>query len=359
MSTQFHSLKIEKIEKLTDDAIAVIFDVPQELKEVFTYKQGQYLTLSASIDNTDVRRAYSICAGVGEQQLKVGIKRIDEGVFSTFANHEFKVGMSVDVMPPQGEFSTELTSQSHKNYLFVAVGSGITPILSHIKSVLALEKGAKATLIYGNKTSQTAMFYEELSLMNASSNNAFKQIDIYSQQTDIEAILSGRVGAQKLIDLNGSNLIDLNAFTDAFLCGPQSMVKEVVDCLKTFAIKDKNIFYELFFVEPPVKKEGVLEGDSESSSDVTSQVTVTADDETVTFSLSTSGDYILDVAMEKGLDLPYSCQSGVCASCRAKVIEGKVTMDVNHSLSDEEVDEGYVLTCQSRPVSDVVKIEFE
>jgi len=359
MSSKFYSLTILTVEQLTDDAIAITFDVPSHLQEKFSFKQGQHLTLKAMINEREVRRSYSICSSVVEQQLQIAIKHIEGGSFSTFANNEFKEGMAVEVMPPQGHFFTELSPQSKNNYLFIAVGSGITPIISHIQSIIAVEKNADVTLIYGNKTPASTMFDDKLTLISQANAERFKQINIYSQAQQVNELLNGRICTQKIIDFNTAALINISSFTDVFLCGPPSMITELITCLKTYGVTDENIFYELFYLDASDKAANEVDLPSSVENDTLSRVTVTSNSSSTTLLISKIGDNILDATIDQGADLPFACKVGVCASCKAKVMQGDVKMDVNHSLTEEEVEEGFILVCQSHPVSDEVAIDFD
>jgi len=359
MSSQFYSLTISTVEQLTDDAIAVTFDVPIHLQDKFTFKQGQHLTLKVKINDEEVRRSYSICSGIVEQQLQIAIKKIEGGCFSTFANKKFKVGMSVEVMPPQGHFFTELDHQANKNYLLIAVGSGITPIISHIESILFVERNARVTLIYGNKAKASTMFDDKLSKITQEYYGRFQRIDVYSQEEQKNKLMNGRVSAKKLIDFNEAKLITISAYSDVFICGPQSMISELVDSLKTYGITDEQLFYELFYLEDSQSDDSETLVSSSTDNDLISEVMVKSNSSNTIFLLSKAGDNILDAAMAQGTELPFACKVGVCASCKAKVIHGKVEMDVNHSLTEEEVEEGFILVCQSHPASEEVTIDFD
>jgi len=359
MSSKFYFLTISMVEQLTDDAISITFDVPRHLQEKFAFKQGQHITLKAMINDKEVRRSYSICSGVVEQQLQIAIKRIEGGCFSTFANKEFVVGIPVEVMPPQGHFFNELSPQSKNNYLFIAVGSGITPIISHIQSILDTEKNAGITLIYGNKTPESTMFDEKLTLISQVNTERFKRINIYSQALQINELLNGRICAQKFNDFDKALLINISSFTYVYLCGPANMITELITCLKTYGVTEDRIFYELFYLDDSNNTVNQTDLSSSVENDTLSQVTVISDSSSTTFALSKIGENILDATIELGADLPFACKVGVCASCKAKVMQGEVKMDVNHSLTEEEVQSGFILVCQSHPVSDEVTIDFD
>lgn len=360
MSTEFYSLTISQVERLTKDAVALTFDVPAELKETFKYTQGQHLTLKADINGEDVRRSYSICSPVQEQTLQVGIKAIEGGLFSNYANTELKAGMSLEVMPPQGHFFTEINADNEKRYLFLAVGSGITPNLSHIRSILANEPKSKVTLVYGNKSTHLMMFREKLCFVKNQYIDRFEQINLFTREENEAELLNGRITGQKLIDLDGAKIIEIGAFSDVFLCGPESMINDIKACFKHWGFNDEQIHYELFFsgsaaqaAQENKARRAQMYGEKMAN------VSVKVAGRKTFIDLAMGGDNILEAAMEQGADLPFSCKGGVCATCKAKVLKGKVEMDLNHSLTEQEVAEGYILTCQSHPVSEEVEIDFD
>ena len=360
MSTEFYPLTLSSVERLTKDAVALSFNLPAALKTKFIYQQGQHLTLKADINGEDVRRSYSICSSVVEQKLQVAIKRIDEGLFSNFANDELQKGMTLDVMPPQGHFYTELSASNENHYLFLAVGSGITPILSHIRSILALEPKAKVTLIYGNKSTPLMMFREKIAFIKNENIERFEWVNLFTREEHEAQLFNGRISAQKLIDLDQAKVIELKAFSDVFLCGPEEMINEVVTALKFWKFDEANIHYELFFSGSAASDIANKKAKrAQEYGEKISTVSVKVAGRKTFIDLAMGGDNILDAAMEHGADLPFSCKGGVCATCKAKVISGKVEMDVNHSLTEQEVAEGMILTCQAHPVSESVEIDFD
>ncbi|MFT4925354.1 MAG: ring-1,2-phenylacetyl-CoA epoxidase subunit PaaE [Phenylobacterium sp.] len=360
MSTEFYPLTISAVERLTKDAVALSFAVPDELKDKFHYIQGQHLTLKADINGEDIRRSYSICSSVQDQQLKVGIKRIDGGVFSNYANETLKKGMTLEVMPPQGHFFTELDPQQQKHYLFMAVGSGITPNLSHIRTILATEPKAKVTLLYGNKSTPLMMFREKLCFIKNQYMNRFEQINLFTREENEAELFNGRISAAKLVALDTARVIEIKAFDEVFLCGPEEMINEVAEAFKSWDFADDHVHYELFFAGSALKNAEQNQAKrAERFGEQISSVSVKVAGRKTFIDLAMGGDNILDAAMEHGADLPYSCKGGVCATCKARVIKGKVEMDYNHSLTEQEVADGYILTCQSHPVSAEVEIDFD
>ncbi|MET1254257.1 1,2-phenylacetyl-CoA epoxidase subunit PaaE [Aliikangiella maris] len=361
MNTEFHSLVIKAVEPLTKDSVAITFDVPPELADTFYYIQGQHLTLKTTIDGQDIRRSYSICQSAQAQRLQVAVKRIEQGIFSNFANEQLKPGMALDVMPPQGHFYTEVDAKQEKHYLFIAVGSGITPILSQIQTLLNAEPLSQVTLIYGNKSTPHMMFREKLSFIKNHDMQRFQWINLFTQEENEAELFNGRLSSEKLSALSHAKLIDLSSIDDVFLCGPEEMINEVVAYLKQQQnFTEDNIHYELFFAGAALNKARQnQQARAEKFGGKVAKVSVKVAGRKTTLALAADGKNILDAAMENGADLPFSCKGGVCATCKAKVIKGEVEMDMNHSLTEQEVAEGMILTCQAHPVSDEVEVDFD
>jgi len=360
MSTEFHPLTIAAVERLTKDAVAVTFDVPEQLKKEYQYIQGQHLTLKADIDGQDIRRSYSICCGVDQQKLQVGIKRIEDGIFSNYANNELKVGMTLEVMPPQGHFYTELDENNAKHYLFVAVGSGITPNLAHIESILVAEPNSRVTLIYGNRSTPLMMFREKLSFIKNENMQRFHWVNLFSREENEAELFNGRISVAKLEALDSAKVIELKKFDDIFICGPEDMIKNVSESLENIGYNKDQIHYELFYsasAEDKAKESQAKRAEKFGSK--IANVSVKVAGRKTFVELPMGGDNILDAAMEAGADLPYSCKGGVCATCKAKVIKGEVEMDMNHSLTEGEVAEGMILTCQAHPITEEVEVDFD
>lgn len=360
MSTEFYPLTIANVERLTKDAVALTFDLPDDLKETFKYIQGQHLTLKADIDGEDIRRSYSICSSVQAQTLQVGIKTIDGGIFSNYANKTLKAGMTLEVMPPQGHFYTDINEGNEKHYLFIAVGSGITPNLSHIRSILAAEPKSKVTLLYGNRSTPMMMFRENLSFLKNQYIDRFEQVNLFTKEEHEAQLFNGRISGQKLIDLDGAKVIQIKDFSNVFLCGPEQMINDIAGCFKHWGFSDEQIHYELFFSGSAAEAaEQSKARRAEQYGEKTASVSVKVAGRKTFVDLAMGGENILEAAMENGADLPFSCKNGVCATCKAKVLKGKVEMDLNHSLTEQEVAEGYILTCQSHPISEEVEIDFD
>ena len=360
--TQFYPLKIAEVRPETDSAACFSFAVPSELKEKFQFIQGQFLTLRAMIDGEEVRRSYSICSGVNDGHLRVGIKRVRNGQFSNFANDTFKVGTAVDVMPPQGSFHTPLDATATKNYMCIAVGSGITPILSILKTILSTEPQSKVTLIYGNQRSNSVMFRDDLSFVKNRYMNRFQWINIMSKEDQGADLLSGRIDNEKGAALHKAGLIDISNTDDVFICGPESMMSEVSRGFRRSGLSEDNIHYELF-ASSAEDSAAMLERSKQRieayGEEKVCSVTVIADSRSTSFDLATVGENILDAGMDHGMELPYACKAGVCSTCKAKLVSGKVEMDLTHGLEKHEIEAGYILTCQAHPVSDEVVVDFD
>lgn len=357
---QFHALTVADVAPETDNAIKVSFEVPADLSDTFKYKQGQYLTLESEVEGETVRRSYSICSGINDPAPQVAIKRVEGGVFSNFANDCLKRGDTVQVMPPQGSFYTDLDPAQQRNYLFIASGSGITPVVSNIKSILESEPESKVTLLYGNQRTNTMMFRETLSFLKNRYMTRFLWVNILSREDQGCDVLNGRLNNRKGGELN-QQLIDLSSFDEYFICGPESMISEVSRGLRSVGVGEENIHYELF-ASSAEDARAVVEKHHARAKEYggkTSDVTVMMDGRASNFELNADGENILDAGINQGLDLPYSCKGGVCSTCKCKLVEGEVDMDITHGLEAGEVENGFILACQAHPISDKVVVDFD
>ncbi|GLQ06657.1 1,2-phenylacetyl-CoA epoxidase subunit PaaE [Sneathiella chinensis] len=357
--TPFHPLEIIDVRRETEEAISVAFRVPEALREAYVYYPGQHLTLKARVDGEELRRSYSICSSLKEQNLRVVIKQIEGGTFSTFANRMFQKGQIVDVMVPQGRFFTRLMPDHKKRYLFVAAGSGITPIYSLLKSVLEEEPESSVTLVYGNRRASSVVFLEALEDLKNQYAERVNLIYIMSREPQDIPLFNGRIDRAKCAELFSGPLAG-EPFDEVFLCGPEQVITEVRDYLLEEGMAPARIHFELFVTDT------VREAAARAPEDIHKfdtgperQVTVILDGRRTDVGIPAEGVSILDAALEAGVDLPYACKGGVCCTCRAKVVEGDVRMDVNYALDDDEVEDGYVLTCQSHPLSDGVVVDFD
>lgn len=354
----FHSLTIKEVRPETRDAISLAFDLPEALKDAYNFKQGQYLTLRTQINGEEVRRSYSICTGINDNDLRVAIKQVPGGLFSTYANERLKAGQAIDVMPPQGRFYTELDPEHEGHYLGVAAGSGITPILSIIKSTLETEPKSHFTLFYGNRATISTLFREQLSDLKNRYMNRLNLVFIFSREQQEIDLYNGHINAEKCNELFAQWVKPAN-LSAAFICGPQIMTETVRDSLQQHGMNKDKIHFELFTPAggTPVAREDRAE--TKIDPEVVSNITVIYDGRALGFELVRNSKSILEAGNEIGADLPYSCKAGVCSTCRAKVVEGEVDMDVNYALEDYEIEAGYVLSCQCYPVSDKVVLDFD
>jgi len=360
--TSFYSLSISDVKPETETAVCVTLAVPEALEEKFRFSPGQFLTLKANINGEEVRRSYSICSGVNDGHMRVGIKRVNNGLFSNYANDNFKRGDSIEVMPPQGNFCTPLHEDQKKSYMCLAVGSGITPMLSIIKSVLSTEPHSQVTLIYGNRRSNSVMFKEELSFVKNAYLERFQWINIMSMEDQGSELLNGRIDNKKGYLLQKNRLIDINKTDEAFICGPESMMSEISRGFRIEGLEDTQIHYELFASsseDSQVRMDKAHQRVQEYGEEKTSRVTLKADGRAIQFDLAAVGENILDAGMNNGVELPYSCKAGVCSTCKCKLVEGQVDMDVTHGLEPHEIEAGYILSCQAHPISDKVVVDFD
>lgn len=358
MSIHFHALKVKAVKKETSDCVSVVFDVPEHLKETFRFTQGQSLTMRTMLHGEEVRRTYSICSSPLEEQLKVAIKKVEGGLFSNFANDVLKAGDVLDVMPPIGRFYTTLNAVNKKNYIGFAAGSGITPLLSIIKTTLATEPESSFTLVYGNKNRSSIIFFEELEGLKNKYINRFNLIHILSREKTDADLNFGRITKDKCNELFGK-LLNLKTADEFFICGPEDMIFSVKEFLESNRIAEKNIHFELFTTPGQSKKYEVRSTKYETEGPQ-SNIKVRLDGRSFEFSIPfNSNTTILDAAMQQGADVPYACKGGVCCTCKAKLLAGEVQMDVHWGLEQEEIEQGYILTCQAHPVTANVTVDFD
>ncbi|MEL0614917.1 1,2-phenylacetyl-CoA epoxidase subunit PaaE [Marinomonas arenicola] len=352
----FHTLTVRDLRRETRDAISMAFDVPAELEEAFRFKQGQFLTLRSTIDGEEVRRSYSICSGVDDGEIRVAIKRVPGGVFSSYANEQLQVGDSIEVMPPLGSFYTELDPNRSGNYLLVAAGSGITPILSIAKTTLAAEPKSQVTILFGNRATSSTMFREQLTDLKNQYMGRLNLVFIFSrEQQDIE-LYNGHIDSEKCHTLF-ARWVDVKSLDAAFICGPQVMTEAVRDELIGAGLSADKVHFELFAAVGSERKRA--ERAAAPASENESDITVIRDGGVQQFSLQQNTKNLLDAGNEHGADLPFSCKAGVCSTCKCKVVEGEVDMDISIGLEDYEVEAGYILSCQSYPVSKKVVLDFD
>ena len=352
---QFHPLKIERIERETTDSVRIALAVPSEYEGDYEFLPGQHLPFEISIDGRKLRRTYSICSGVDERPLEIGIRVQPGGAFSEYAASHLSVGDTLDAMPPAGHFHVDLDRGHAKDYLGFAAGSGITPILSMVKSVLEGEPQSRFTLFYGNRKQSTTMFIEDLYALKNRYPERLQLHFVFSQEEQEFPIAAGRLDADKVRELYDHFCAGLEP-AEAFVCGPETMIETVTTTLVELGMDADHVHSERFGV--PRETAAVAAAPAPAAADLAA-VTVIMDGHKKTFEMRRDDDNIVDAAAGSGIDLPYSCKGGVCATCRCHVREGEVIMATNYGLEPWEVDAGFVLACQSRPVSDTVLLDYD
>ncbi len=348
--SKFHSLTIKELKKETQNAVSIVFDIPSELKNEFQFIAGQYINIKTVIAGEELRRAYSICSVPNCDELRIAVKAVANGTFSIYACTNLKEGDVLEVSKPEGKFVLETSSNNKNNYLGVAAGSGITPIMAMLKATLTEEPKSTFTLIYGNKTEADTIFKNEIDQLKSEFTNQLNVQYLYSRAQK-EGALFGR------IDMGNINFVIKNSyknitFDTAFICGPEDMINTAKETLLNYGLTENNIHFELF--STPISSETATEPNFEG----TSEITILLDDEETTFEMDTKTT-ILTAALKEGLDAPYSCQGGICSSCLAKVTEGSATMTKNTILSNEEIKDGLILTCQAHPTSQKITIDYD
>lgn len=356
---RFYPLKVKEVRPETADCVSVALEVPEELRETFRFAPGQYLTFKRHMDNAEVRRSYSICCSPKDNELRVAIKKVEQGKFSSFANQELKPGEVLDVMPPMGKFTPRKTEQPVKQYLALAAGSGITPVMSIMKTVLEEEPQSRFILVYGNRNRNTIIFREAIEGLKNRYMNRLSVYHVLSRELMDVPLFNGRIDAQKIAELCDT-LIDLKKIDEVFVCGPEEMLLSVREQLIKQGMPQEKIHIELFTSpdQPKATHEKWVKEHSKDAGPV-SKVSVRLDGATFEMDLAYNSDSILDAALKHGADLPYACKGGVCSTCRAKVVEGEVEMEVNYALEKDEVEKGFVLTCQSHPKTARVVVDFD
>jgi ring-1,2-phenylacetyl-CoA epoxidase subunit PaaE len=354
----FHPLRICDVRPETSQAVSLAFEIPPELAEVYRFRQGQFITLRTLLDGQEIRRSYSICAGLDDGELRVAIKRVAGGSFSNFALDALRPGATVDVFPPEGRFHTPLDPAQRKHYVAFAAGSGITPVLSHARTILAREPASRFTLVYGNRARDTTMFFEALEDLKDRYLDRLQLFHVFSREHQEIPLFNGHIDRAKCAELL-ETLIPPAGIDEAFVCGPDSMIDEVIAALVLAGVAREHVHTERFGVPgtPAGRRVETVQVDEDSAGAV--EVTVIIDGQRRNLRVPHEGTAILDAALAAGLDLPYACKSGVCCTCRAKLLEGTVRMDHNYTLEEAELVRGFVLTCQSHPTSERVVVSYD
>ncbi len=355
MTPKFHSLRVKDIRRETDDTVSIAFEVPEELRALYAYIPGQYLTLRSMIDGEDIRRSYSLCSAPYEQEWRVAVKEVYEGKFSGFANRTLKIGDQLEVMTPMGNFRAETDPQNRKSYVLFAAGSGITPIFALTKSILKEEPHSDITLFYGNKGFASVIFREELEALKNQHMDRLRLVHIFSRESLGNAIQKGRINTEKCTALSQAFLkgTDIDA---VYVCGPEEMILSVKESMSAQGVDPKKIHFELF-TSPGAKKGTPINLPNEPKVDA--NVAVILDGDRYDLALTSDGEPLLEAAQKAGVDLPFACKGGVCCTCKARIIEGTARMDVNYALEEDEVEAGYILTCQAHPTSEQLIVSFD
>lgn len=361
---RYEELTIKEVVRETPDAVSLVFDIPEHLREPFAFLPGQYVTLRTEIEGQDVRRSYSICAAPHEGILKVGVKEVPNGLFSTLANRRLEAGDTLQVMHPIGKFVLHTDESNSKTYVAFAAGSGITPILSMMKSVLRDEPNSRFILFYGNRQTGSIIYRNEIDGLKNLYPTRLSVYHVMSGEDLGSELMSGRIDKPR-IERFAKLLFDPLHVDDYYLCGPEPMIQAVREVMEQHGVPQERIHFELF------TSAAKLEGDREKVSNqkatvptqtgttVKSRVKVVMDGDEFEFALTSDGKTILDAAMDSGIDVPFSCKGAVCCTCIARVKSGVITMDKNYSLTDKEVEQGLILTCQAHPQTEEVTVDFD
>ncbi len=359
--TQFHPLTVAGVERITDDAVAITFDMPGELRELFDFTAGQHLTIRHHLDGQELRRTYSICAPQGHGLVRVAVKRLDGGAFSGYANGRLRPGDVLDVMPPLGSFHPRIHTAPPRprHHVAIAAGSGITPVLSLLATILEREPHGSVTLVYGNRTAADIMFLEELEDIKNRYPQRFTLLNVLSREQQEAPLVSGRIDAAKL-DALMDTVTPPGGVDEWYLCGPHGLIETAREALRTRRVEAERIHQELFHAgdepPPPVRRAGARETAGAGNK---SNVTFTLDGRTASVDVDPSAETVLTAVLRTRADVPYACRGGVCGTCRAKLTSGRIEMDRNYALETDERATGYVLTCQSRPATEQVTLDYD
>ena len=357
MAQHFHSLKILDVTRETSDCISVSFDVPDALRQTFSYRAGQYVTLRAEVGDRELRRSYSLCSAPHENHWRVAIKRVDGGMFSQWAHMLLRAGDWIDVLPPDGHFVYEPAPDLARHILLLAAGSGITPVLSILKTALEAESNSQVTLIFGNRRVKDIIFREQIEDLRNRFLTRFQLIHTLSGEVQEAPMANGRIDGAKLASVI-PHLVNPDRIDQVYICGPAAMIEAAAAACAEAGLAVEKIHKELFGVPGAVVQPERANAEPNDTGD-TSIVSVIADGIERELRVGFKGDSVLDVVLASGIDVPYACKAGVCCTCRAQVLEGEVRMDANYTLEQHEVDRGFVLTCQSHPVTDRVRLSFD
>ncbi|MDP9466781.1 MAG: phenylacetate-CoA oxygenase/reductase subunit PaaK [Actinomycetota bacterium] len=346
-------MRVARVDPLTSDSVAVTFDVPDEHADRFRFTPGQHLTLRRAVDGQDVRRTYSVCSSCAGGPLRVAVKKLEGGVFSGWATNGLRPGEELEVLPPAGRFGPHLDPARSRRYGLVAAGSGITPVLSIAASVLDVEPTSDVVLVYGNRTQRDVMFLEELADLKDRFPDRLVLLNVLSREEQESELLSGRIDRDRLTRLAQTGLLPVEEIDEFYLCGPFGMVTEGRQTLLELGVPPEHVHVELFHADAPPPRPP-REGPAHDAA----TVTIVLNGRASTLPVDGDTETVLDAVLATRPDAPYACKGGVCGTCRARVVDGAVEMDVNYALEPDELAAGIVLTCQARPTTDVLRLEF-
>lgn len=355
---KFVPLKVAEIRRETEDSVSIRLDVPAENAEEFKFISGQYVTFKKDFDGEEIRRSYSICSAPYEEQLWVGVKKMIQGRFSTFANDVLKVGDTLETLSPRGKFMYHPEPNEERHFVGFGGGSGITPVLGILKDVLHSEPNSRFTLFYGNRNAASVIFKEQLEQLKNKYMNRLTVHHIFSEEEVGSDLFQGLMNKEKIEALSKS-FLDMNDVDGFYICGPEPMILAARDHLKETGADEEKVHFELFASGPPPTTTGTQPAKPAATENVSSKVKVVMDGDEFELALDSNGPTILDAATEAGLDVPFSCKGAVCCTCLARVKQGEVSMDLNYSLSDKEVEEGLILTCQAHPQTSDVIVDYD
>jgi len=355
---KFHTLKVREVHEEAPDAVSVTFEVPDDLKETFRYRQGQHLTLRKQIDGEELRRSYSICASVAEDDLRIAVRELPEGRFSGWIRRHLKAGDEIEVFPPVGRFNTELDPANEKHYVAFAAGAGITPIISILKTALETEPKSRFTLFFGNRTPETTIFRSELNRLKNRYMDRLSVQHVFSRAETGTEFFHGRLDKAKVTQIL-ERLLPLEAIDEAFLCGPDRMIEEVSAALTGRGLEARRLHTERFTNEGQSAVRRAREPRRTEAHAAAGALRIRLDGRVHEIAYDPSMGTVLEAAEKAGLEVPFSCRGGVCTTCRAKIEEGEAEMEVNYGLEDHEIASGFVLTCQAVPTSETLTISYD
>lgn len=359
MSLAFYKVKVKEVRKETEECVSLLFSIPEEMRSAFTFSPGQHIIIkSRAEDGEELRRNYSICSCPSDSALRVAVKKIPGGYYSTYVNEKLQVGQELEISNPQGNFFVNIDPRHKKTYVAVAAGSGITPVMAMLKTILREEPKSRFWLIYGNRDKSSIIFKQELEDLKNQYMGRFSVYHVLSRESMEHPLNSGRIDAEK-INMFLSKIIGVENLDEVYLCGPEGLIQASRQAFEAAGIPAKQIHYELFYHQPTTANASRKDSSGTNGENLISQVQVKLDGVIHAFSLAYNGDSILEAALKQGADLPFSCKGGVCATCKCKLEQGEVHMDVNYALEPEELEQGFILSCQSHPISPNVVVNYD